>query len=161
MVEEIKRTPEQKEYRNKLANTLKNLRQLWQEELARTLLESEKNKDKYKDSKRWNVKVRNEIRDFNDNEMKELLEKIAEIKRRREETKWKSWLLEESWSIPDWAWLLEESTAWLLEESTAWLLEESTAWLLEESTAWLLEEKAGGRNSKNRRKNKKRRNRRK
>ncbi len=145
MVEEIKRTPEQKEYRNKLANTLKNLRQLWQEELARTLLESEKNKDKYKDSKRWNVKVRNEIRDFNDNEMKELLEKIAEIKRRREETKWKSWLLEESWSIPDWAWLLEESTAWLLEESTA----------------WLLEEKAGGRNSKNRRKNKKRRNRRK
>jgi len=140
MVEEIKRTPEQKEYRNKLANTLKNLRQLWQEELARTLLESEKNKDKYKDSKRWNVKVRNEIRDFNDNEMKELLEKIAEIKRRREETKWKSWLLEESWSIPDWAWLLEESTAWLLEESTAWLLEESTAWLLEESTAWLLEE---------------------
>ena len=126
MVEEIQRTPEQKEYRNKLANTLKNLRQLWQEELARTLLENEKNKDKYKDSKRWNVKVRNEIRDFNDDEMKELLEKIAEIKRRRKETNSKSGLLEETWSIPDWAWLLEESSAWLLEESPAWLLEEKT-----------------------------------
>lgn len=83
MVKEIIRTKEQKEYRNKLAVTLRNLRTLWRKDLAENLLEWEKNKDIYKDSEKKRVEVQIGIRWLDKAELDEVLNKIEEIKNRK------------------------------------------------------------------------------
>ena len=83
MVKEIIRTKEQKEYRNKLAVTLRNLRTLWRKDLAEILLEWEKNKDIYKDSEKKRVEVQIGIRWLDKAELDEVLNKIEEIKNRK------------------------------------------------------------------------------
>ena len=83
MVKEVIRTKEQKEYRNKLAVTLRNLRTLWRKDLAEILLEWEKSKDIYKDSEKKRVEVQIGIRWLNKAELDEVLNKIEEIKNRK------------------------------------------------------------------------------
>ena len=82
MAKEINRTWEEKNYRNKVAATLKNLRSLWSNDLANTLIEREKNKDIYKDSQRMRVEVREQVRTLNNDELKEVLQFIEQIKNR-------------------------------------------------------------------------------
>ena len=97
MAEKIKRTPEDKKYRSEIAQTLRTLRKSWSKDLAGTFLEREKNKDDYKDSKRLNVEVRNEIRDLTDDEIKEVLRFIDNLKSKHEIAKPKSW---PKWGCP-------------------------------------------------------------
>jgi hypothetical protein len=58
--------------------------------LAGTFLEREKNKDKYKDSQRLNVEIRNQCRDLSNNELTEVLKFIDELKNKHEIAKPKS-----------------------------------------------------------------------
>ena len=56
MAKEINRTWEEKNYRNKVAATLKNLRSLWSNDLASTLIEREKIKIFIKILRDWEWK---------------------------------------------------------------------------------------------------------
>lgn len=53
MVNKIQRTSEQQKYRDKLAQTLRNLRELWNNDLADVLLNRHKNTYKYEEAKNW------------------------------------------------------------------------------------------------------------
>lgn len=88
MAEKIKRTPEDKKYRSEIAQTLKTLRKSWSEDLAGTFLEREKNKDKYKDSQKLNVEIRNQCRGLTDGELKKVLRFIDDLKSKHEIAKW-------------------------------------------------------------------------
>ena len=97
MAEKIKRTPEDKKYRSEIAQTLRTLRKSWSKDLAGTFLEREKNNDKHKDSQRLNVEIRNQCRDLSNNELKEVLRFIDELKNKHEIAKPKSW---PKWGCP-------------------------------------------------------------
>jgi len=58
--------------------------------LAGTFLEREKNNDKHKDSQRLNVEIRNQCRELSNNELKEVLRFIDELKNKHEIAKPKS-----------------------------------------------------------------------
>ena len=88
MAKEIQRTPEDKKYRSEIAQTLRTLRKSWSKDLARTFLEREKNKDKYKDSQRLNVEIRNQCRGLRDSELKKVLRFIDDLKSNHEIAKW-------------------------------------------------------------------------
>ena len=88
MAKEIQRTPEEKKYRSEIAQTLKILRKSWSEDLAGTFLEREKNKDKYKDSQKLNVEIRNQCRGLTDGELKKVLRFIDDLKSKHEIAKW-------------------------------------------------------------------------
>jgi len=76
MVNKPQRTQEQQEYRDKLAQTLKNLRELWNKDLAEILLERHKNTAEYIDAdkriswqnenkeKLWNFSLEHQIENF-------------------------------------------------------------------------------------------------
>ena len=67
MVNKPQRTSEQQEYRNKLAQTLKNLRELWNKDLAEILLERHKNTAEYIDADNrvpWQSENKEELSKF-------------------------------------------------------------------------------------------------
>ena len=67
MVNKPQRTQEQQEYRNKLAQTLKNLRELWNKDLAEILLERHKNTAEYIDADNrvsWQSENKEKISNF-------------------------------------------------------------------------------------------------
>ena len=67
MVNKPQRTQEQQEYRNKLAQTLKNLRELWNKDLAEILLERHKNTAEYIDADKrisWQSENKEKLSNF-------------------------------------------------------------------------------------------------
>ena len=89
MIEEAKRTEEEEQYRSEIAKAITTLRKTWNKDLANTFLDRERSKDKYKDTQRQRVLIRDKIRDLDVNDLNEILKFIEqkEQEKHKEEPK--------------------------------------------------------------------------